>query len=131
MGDGNRTRAQLLEELEALQGRVDELERADEDRRLVEEGLASIIRLVPDVVYRLDAEGRITFVSEAVRSYGYDPAELIGQFILELIHPDDREAATFRVNERRSRRPFPRPTRNGPAAWSCGGCGATASIAAE
>ncbi len=64
--------------------------------------LASIIRISPDIVYRLDSEGNIVFVSEAVKNYGYTPEELIGQNILNIVHPEDREGARNRINERRT-----------------------------
>ncbi len=64
--------------------------------------LKSILNLIPDIVYRLDSEGRITFMSESINTYGYSPAELIGRYILDLVHPEDRGRAIFRVNERRA-----------------------------
>ncbi len=64
--------------------------------------LNSIISSVPDIIYRLDPEGNITFISNAVKNYGYTPAELIGKNIIELIYKDDREKAIKRVNERRT-----------------------------
>jgi len=64
--------------------------------------LASIIRISPDIVYRLDREGNILFISEAVERYGYTPEELTGQNILDFVHPEDREGACNRINERRT-----------------------------
>jgi PAS domain S-box-containing protein len=64
--------------------------------------LDSIIRNVPDIIYRLDSEGRITFISEAVKHLGYEPGDWLGQDMFEFIHPDDREAAKHRVNEKRT-----------------------------
>ncbi|MEW6752901.1 MAG: ATP-binding protein [Candidatus Latescibacterota bacterium] len=64
--------------------------------------LGSIVRSIPDIVYRLDAAGRILFINEAVRRYGYDPAELQGTSIFDLIHPEDRAKAAYRLNERRT-----------------------------
>ncbi len=67
-----------------------------------EKQLNSIIETIPDVVYRLDPEGRFTFISEAIRDYGYDPVKLIGTSMLEIVHPEDRGEARYRVNERRT-----------------------------
>ncbi len=67
-----------------------------------EKQLNSIIETIPDVVYRLDPEGRFTFISEAIRDYGYDPVKLIGTSMLEIVHPEDRGEAHYRVNERRT-----------------------------
>jgi PAS domain S-box-containing protein len=66
--------------------------------------LTAIVATVPDVIYRLDAEGRFTFVSQAIRRYGYQPEDLLGRPFLELVHPEDQEAAKFRLNDRRTGR---------------------------
>ena len=67
-----------------------------------ENRLASIIRTVPDIIYRLDSLGIITFISDAVAGYGYEPAELLGAHIREIVHPDDWERAATKIMERRS-----------------------------
>ena len=64
--------------------------------------LNSIINYIPDVIYRLDNAGKITFANNAVTSFGYSVEELIGTNILELVHPEDRNKATYRINERRT-----------------------------
>ena len=77
--------------------------RSGESLAPVEETLSSIVSALPDIVYRLDAEGNIVFISDAVRSYGYEPAELIGCSLMDLVHPQDRKRAQYRVNDRRTR----------------------------
>lgn len=62
----------------------------------------SIVENIPDLIYRLDSDGRITFVNRAIVNYGYTPEELVGRHILELVHPDDRARAMHRVDERRT-----------------------------
>ena len=64
--------------------------------------LNSIIKSIPDLIYRLDTKGRIVFISDSVKEYGYNPADLIGKNIFDLVHPADREKAVWRVNERRT-----------------------------
>jgi len=64
--------------------------------------LASIIRISPDIVYRLDRDGRILFISDGIKNYGYTPAEVLGRSIIDFIHPEDRELAKNRINERRT-----------------------------
>ena len=49
-----------------------------------------------------DEHERITFVNEAVRRYGYDPSTMIGARLLDYIHPEDRDLARRRVDERRA-----------------------------
>ncbi|MFC1525202.1 PAS domain S-box protein [Candidatus Latescibacterota bacterium] len=68
----------------------------------VEQMLESLVSALPDIVYRLDHEGRIVYISEAIRKYGYDPAELAGQSIFAIIHPDDQSRARHRIDERRT-----------------------------
>jgi signal transduction histidine kinase len=44
-----------------------------------------------DIVYKIDEQGRFTFVSDAVRQLGFEPKDLIGKHYSGLIHPDDQE----------------------------------------
>ena len=67
-----------------------------------EQLLDSIVDNVPDIIYRLDTSSKIMFVSDAVKKYGYTPEELIGKDIFEIIHPNDRDKAAKRINERRT-----------------------------
>lgn len=67
-----------------------------------ENQLNSIIKAIPDIVFRLDAAGRITFISPAVQKYEKRPEDILGKHILEIVHPQDRGAATYRINERRT-----------------------------
>ena len=67
-----------------------------------EEELSSILRKTPDIIYRLDPEGRIAYVNDAVRRYGYDPSKMVGTYLLDYVHPDDRALARHRVDERRT-----------------------------
>lgn len=61
----------------------------------------SIIDRIPDLVYELDQEGNIIFINKAISKYGYTVDELLGKNILDLIYPDDRSKARYRVSERR------------------------------
>ena len=47
---------------------------------------------LPDIIYRIDANGCFTYISESVRDLGYGPAELIGRHFSEIIHPADVES---------------------------------------
>jgi len=62
----------------------------------------ALIKNSPDIIYRLDSNGRIIFINDAVKEYGYLPEELINTDMLELVHPEDRERASCRVKERRT-----------------------------
>jgi len=67
-----------------------------------ERELSSILQRTPDIIYRLDTDGRLTFVNEAVCRYGYDPLKMIGTRLLDYVHPEDRDLANHRLNERRT-----------------------------
>lgn len=66
------------------------------------EKLDSIIKTVPDIIYRLDSSGVITFLSDSVRNYGYEPDELVGSSIFSIIHPGYIQKVKNRINERRT-----------------------------
>ncbi|WP_054692475.1 CHASE2 domain-containing protein [Desulfosarcina cetonica] len=74
-----------------------------------ERHLNAIIQTIPDIVFRLDESGRITFISPAITKYQKAPETLIGRHILDLVNPEDKAAAAFRINERRT---GPRATRD-------------------
>lgn len=67
-----------------------------------ENTLNSIVNTIPDIVYRLDAAGRITFVSQAISTYGPFPEGLMGQPILDLVPSEKHGLAQYRINERRT-----------------------------
>jgi len=110
----NRLYREQLEE--EVKKRTSELEKANsclcmeiETRQQIqnrlsesEQMLDSILDSVPDIIYRLDTEGKITFISSAIKKYGYNPEELAGRLITEIINPDDISRNSFRVDERRT-----------------------------
>ena len=48
-----------------------------------------------DIVYSIDREGNLTYVSPQARRYGFDPDELMSQNFLNFVHPKDREAMLY------------------------------------
>jgi PAS domain S-box-containing protein len=64
--------------------------------------MEALVDSLPDIVYRLDEQGNIIFINNAVMAYGYDPGQLRGKSIMELIHPDDRPVAERWLRERRT-----------------------------
>ena len=64
--------------------------------------LQSIVRTIPDIIFRLDQDGIITFVSPAVSRYEKSPEQIVGQSIFDLVSPKDRGKAQWRMNERRT-----------------------------
>ena len=58
-----------------------------------EERFRTLVQHASDVVQIMDAQGRITWVSPAVKQMlGYDPEELVGLLGSDLCHPDDYDA---------------------------------------
>ncbi len=64
--------------------------------------IEALLDSLPDVVYRLDEQGNIIFINNAIIAYGYDPSQLCGKPIIELIHPGDRPVAEHWLRERRT-----------------------------
>ena len=61
-----------------------------------EERYRTLVTTIPDIVYRIDTEGRFTFLNDAVRSLGYGPEELIGLPFAEIVIPADVENVSRR-----------------------------------
>ena len=121
MKDEDRTKEELIDELEQLRQRVAQLEHSEAERKRAEKALEverrqriekvleqseqrlrSIVESVPDIIYELDSNRKITFINKAVeRLLGYSQKELVGKDILQLVHPEDREKARYRIAERR------------------------------
>lgn len=103
MGHEDRSREELLEEIEDLRRQVGELRegssrrqaervRAEEALRKSEVWYRSLIELGTSVYAVLDAEGKVMYESPSVqRAYGWKPEELVGKNIFELVHPEDIE----------------------------------------
>jgi len=95
-----------MKELAGLRRKVAQLEDENERLRKQESAsgslLQSITDRIPDIIYRLDAEGRVVYVNEAISQFGCSPSQLLGRNILDFVHPEDRELASFRLNERRT-----------------------------
>ena len=79
-------------------------ERKQADLALIatQQEIESIVKTVPDIIYRLDPQGRITFVSDSVKRYGYQPEELIGTKVIKLVYPEDKAKTIHRIKERRT-----------------------------
>ncbi len=67
-----------------------------------ETSLESILRSIPDIVFRLDGSGNFTFISPAISRYIKFPQALLGKPILDFVAPEDRAKAWYRLNERRT-----------------------------
>ena len=60
-----------------------------DDLAASEERFRSLVTTIPDIIYRIDKEGRFLFINEAVRRLGWNPKELWGKHFCEFILPAD------------------------------------------
>lgn len=67
-----------------------------------ETNLQSILKTIPDIVFRLDTRGNFTFISPAIVKYLKSPESLLGRPIIELVAPEDRNKTQQRLTERRT-----------------------------
>jgi PAS domain S-box-containing protein len=69
---------------------------AESERRFRE-----LVEGIDDVVYSVDAEGLVDYVSPSIFAIlGYQPEEMLGQPFLSFIHPDDHAAEARRFLQR-------------------------------
>ncbi|MFC3959027.1 histidine kinase N-terminal 7TM domain-containing protein [Halovivax cerinus] len=70
------------------------------DERRAERRFRALIENVSDVITVVDATGTITYQSPAVEdALGYDPDELVGTAVIDVVHPEDRDDARRTVAE--------------------------------
>jgi len=86
-------RSRLEDRSAALLNMLEDLEEA---RRGLAESQAryrSLVENISDVIFSLDVEGGVTYVSPVIQGLsGLTPDEIVGRPFLELVHPDDRSA---------------------------------------
>jgi PAS domain S-box-containing protein len=64
----------------------------------------------PDIIYVLDARARVLFINDTVEKLlGYTKRELLGNDLIDIVHPEDRQHAYWPLRERRQ---ADRATRN-------------------
>ena len=54
-----------------------------------EDRFRSLVLTIPDIVYRIDANGYFTFINNAIRRLGYEKEDLIGKHFSEILCPED------------------------------------------
>ncbi len=66
-----------------------------------EERFRSLVQTIPDIVYKIDAEGRFTFLNKSIERLGYHQSDLIGQHFSAIIHTADiQDVSLDKVLER-------------------------------
>jgi PAS domain S-box-containing protein len=51
--------------------------------------IQNLVHTIPDVIFEVDNKGYFTFVSDAVKQFGYEASELTGEHFKSVVHPDD------------------------------------------
>ncbi len=64
--------------------------------------LHSILKTIPDIVFRLDPDGNIIFISPAISKYLQPPDSLLGRPIFGLVAPEDQAKVQYHLQERRT-----------------------------
>jgi PAS domain S-box-containing protein len=57
----------------------------------IEQRYKTLAEIIPDIVYRLDTHGKITFINNFIKTLGYQPEDLVGKHFSCILHPDDVE----------------------------------------
>ena len=84
--------AKLAQANQLLQTEIAERTRAEAALRDSEEKYRHLVENINDVIYAVDAQGVITYLSPAIESQsGYRPAELIGRVFFDFIYQEDRQ----------------------------------------
>lgn len=78
---------ELARKTTELAGKVRDLAASEERYR-------SLVMTVPDIVYRIDREGRFTFLNDAISTLGYSAEQLIGHHFSEIMVPADAAGAS-------------------------------------
>ncbi|MEO5377407.1 MAG: response regulator [Magnetococcus sp. DMHC-6] len=58
-----------------------------------EERFRGLVQTIPDIVYKIDADGRFTFLNKSIERLGYHQSDLIGKHFSEIIHSADVQNA--------------------------------------
>ncbi len=68
------------------------LKKAQDEIKRREKFYRVIVERVPDLIFQLDPDRKIVFANPAFRLLGYDPDQLVGQPISNLIESNDKES---------------------------------------
>ncbi len=92
---------------------VRERDRAQQAARRTEERFVALVRHASDLIVVLEPDSTVRYVSPSIeRLLGYEPADIAGMALLELVHPDDAARAREFVSASAER-----PGVTEPLAW--------------
>ena len=103
MKDDNKTKKQLIDELTELRSQNAALKKSESAEKY-----RSLVENIRDVIYELDSQGVVLYISPAIRDMlGYDSAEIVGKNFIELAHKDDLSSLAEWFSELRKGRESP------------------------
>lgn len=70
---------------------ITDLKEAEVALRESEEKFRLLVEELGEIVYEFGPDGRITYISPAIRAYGYEPDELIGKTTAALVPEEDQQ----------------------------------------
>jgi PAS domain S-box-containing protein len=86
--------AGAVERALALRRAREDLVRSEAIRARGEQRFRKLVEYSSDVITLLDGAGKILYSTQAQKpTLGYDPGELVGHNVFDLVHPDDRARA--------------------------------------
>ncbi len=80
---------EILDSKESLKRLNDELVEQTHIIKQSEEMFKFFVQTIPDIIYKIDIDGRFTFINNSIRDYGYEPEELIGEHFSKIFSSDD------------------------------------------
>ena len=115
--------ASLTKTNEQLQREIIERRQAEEARRESEEQYRELVENINEVLYAIDKDGVLTYISPVIESViGYSPSEIVGRPFSAFVHPEDLPRMKGRFQdildgERRSSE-YRVLTRSGEVRWA-------------
>ncbi len=85
----NKHASELTKINQKFRKKIDEYKKVEKKLKESEEKLRTIVQAVPNIVYRINSNGKFTFINNAIIELGYKPEELIGMHFSEIILPAD------------------------------------------
>jgi len=90
MKEDNKTKKQLVHELTELRSQNAALKKSESAERY-----RSLVENIRDVIYELDSQGVVLYISPAIRDQlGFDSDEIVGKNFVEFGHKDDLSSRT-------------------------------------